>query len=284
MKPSPHNRIDQNPGAPALPGGCASGMCSQHVNRPFQNAAFTLIELLVVITIIGILTAMGLPMIRNMNKSNGMIAANRQLLDDISYARQRAISDHTTVYMVFVPPTVIAFPLPSPANTVLLNQYTNLYGGQFTTYALLSLRSVGEQPGRSSPHYLTAWRTLPAGVFIATNKYDTFVPLAPNPARSFPVTNIFPFPMISTNALPIVSLPFIGFDYLGRLVTAQDEYIPLARGSIFYALNPNGTFAPQPASVQESPPGNSISISNVIHIDWLTGRAKVERQDLPPSP
>jgi prepilin-type N-terminal cleavage/methylation domain-containing protein len=248
--------------------------------RPGRRHAFTLIELLVVITIIAILTTMGLPMIRNMNKSNGMTAADRQLLDDISYARQRAISDHTTVYMVFVPPGIINFTLPSPADAVLLNQYTNLYGGQFTTYALLSLRAVGEQPGRSTPHYLTAWRSLPNGVFIATNKYNTFVPLAPGPVRSFPVTNIFPFPMISTNALPVVSLPFIGFDYLGRLVTSTDEYIPLARGSIFYARDANGAFAPQPASVQESPPGNSISISNVIHIDWLTGRAKVEREEV----
>ncbi|MEI9963168.1 MAG: hypothetical protein WDM76_19260 [Limisphaerales bacterium] len=36
-------------------------------------------------------------------KSNANIAASRQLLNDIARARQLAMSQRTTVYMVFVP-------------------------------------------------------------------------------------------------------------------------------------------------------------------------------------
>lgn len=111
-------------------------------------SAFTLIELLVVITIIGLLLGLGLPMIKGMNKSNSMVAANRQLLDDINYARQRAIGDHTSVYIVFVPPTIVNWTVPTDPS--ISKVMTNLYGGQYTMYALLSLRSVGEQPGRST--------------------------------------------------------------------------------------------------------------------------------------
>lgn len=258
--------------------------------RSEATTAFTIIELMVVIAIIGVLAAITLPAIRGMTKSNAMIAANRQLLDDIAYARQRAIADHTTVYMVFVPPNVINL-VNFPTNgldSVAVKQYINLYGGQYTTYSFLSLRSVGEQPGRSTPRYLTGWRSLPNGVFIATNKFQIPIPFAlpvPQPFRNFPFTNAFPFPLATNTVTGTMALPYIGFDYLGRLLPQRDGYsdiyIPLARGSIFYPRNPvTGNYVNQAADVQENPPSNSVNNSNVIHIEWLTGRAKVERQEV----
>src|SRR6267142_6107967 len=65
-------------------------------------SAFTLVELLVVISIVGLLAGLAVPVVNNF-KPNVVAGATRQLLDDVHRARQYAISQRTTVFMVFVP-------------------------------------------------------------------------------------------------------------------------------------------------------------------------------------
>src|SRR4051812_10350702 len=114
-------------------------------------AAFTLMELLVVIAIIGILAALVGPIVSNFRKGDAMLSGTRQMLDTVARARQLAISQRTTVYLVFVPTNfwdntpanVTAYGnLPASLRTVT----SNLLDKQLTGYALVSLRSVGDQP------------------------------------------------------------------------------------------------------------------------------------------
>ena len=255
--------------------------------------AFTLLELLVVIGIIGILAAVGLPRLKGLTKSNTGIAATRQLLDDVAQARAAAIASRSTVYMVFVPPEIASWmndPLFSadiPTGKYTQNErqtFTNLVGSQYAAYALYSERNVGDQPGYKNPRYLTPWKTLPQGVFIPVYKYQYQfrkpVELPAYWSNGVPpfATNSFPFPLANS---PVAVLPYIQFDYQGRLAEQQDEILPLAHGSIFFPRGDQGVIAaPFTADVQENPPNNSITLSNHVRIDWLTGRARVEHQEL----
>lgn len=270
-----------------------------------RSRAFTLIELLTVIAIIGVLAALTAPVITHFRKGDAMLAASRQMLDAVHRGRQLAISQHTTVYLVFAPPSlwneaVYSNPSLSPPER---QTATNVLGMQQTGYAYVSLRSVGDQPGRNTPHYLSSWETLPESTFIPQWKFNDPATDIRDPFNNgallftvnrFPVTRAVPFPSedayYAPGRVPYAVLPYIAFDYLGRLVDAnnqplgRDEYIPLAHGSVtpFMAMNSKLPLPFQGAPDQrEVPSGNSTNSSfNIVHIDWLTGRARLERLEV----
>ncbi len=146
-------------------------------------AAFTLIELLVVMAIIGLLATIGLPALKGFGKGTGMAGAQRQLLDDLAFARLRAISGRTTIYMVFVPPGIMAhfadlnqLTITSANRDRWSRQLTNLITGQYTAYALLTKRTVGDQPGQENPRYISEWKRLPQGTLYRLQLPRTIAP------------------------------------------------------------------------------------------------------------
>lgn len=261
-----------------------------------SETAFTLIELLVVISILGILAALSVPALKNLGKSNAQVSASRQMLDDLARARQMAISRHTTVYMVFVPTNFWG----ALAGTNLYSTATtNLVDKQLTGYGFVTLRSVGDQPGQGVSRYIGEWKSLPEGSYIAPQKYvwsGTPVPIASwqteygRPAITNFTRFAIPFP---TEDAPAVYLPCLAFDYQGRLVSEAggitDADIPLVQGSVSYGMNADKQPALTPVAssdIEENPPGNSgignpnLSF-NVVHIDALTGRARLEQYKMP---
>jgi prepilin-type N-terminal cleavage/methylation domain-containing protein len=243
-----------------------------------RTRAFTLVELLVVMVIIAILTTVGLPALRGIGKGNRMSAATRQVLDDLALARLRAISTRSPVYVVFVPTNVLRRIAEEPSVPVR-RQLTNLVSHQFSGYALVTRRSVGDQPGRERPRYVSEWKQLPEGVLFAPYKFHAaWTNEASEYLRSFPMVDNgwLPFPH-STNYLQGYPLPVLAFNARGQLMSvggmpARDEIIPLAEGSVFYGDLAGRVTAPD---VEIKPPNNFTN--NMIRINWLTGRASVDQ-------
>src|SRR5262249_33773261 len=103
----------------------------------------------------------------------------------------------------------------------------------------------------------------------------------------FNTTNSVPFPSEdaytnNSNSKVYVSLPYIAFNYLGQLVSGQNEIIPVAKGGVSFQRDPSGggVKAQTLPSVAESPPGSFTNTYNLVSIDWVTGRARIERQEV----
>jgi prepilin-type N-terminal cleavage/methylation domain-containing protein len=242
--------------------------------RRLAGQAFTLLELLVVITIIGIMAALSAPILRGLGSGDKVTVGGRQLLDDLSLARAKAIATRSTVYMIFVPTNLHTIDLTyytSPDD--LLTITNNLIGKTFTGYALYAEHSVGDQPGVTTPRYLSDWKELPAGIFIIGDEYDTNSPLCSFSFRSvhFPTAE---------SPVPNIKFPYIAFNSYGQLVGGQDLYLSIAEGSVGRPRDPaNQNSLYLAASVATMEPTNNFT-NQTLYVNWLTGRGKVLRPEI----
>ena len=244
--------------------------------------AFTLLEMLVVLVIIAMLAALALPAIRGALESRAIDSASQQLLEDVSLARQKAISSRSAVALVFISDAIFRngeVPLAN-ADAEELKAIRRLKAGAFTHYAFYQFRRVGEQPGRSSAGYISEWKALPDKTFLATN--NSFSVLDLSIGVRFP----FPFTRSGDDPSPIQPrFPYLAFDANGRsiefgnsgssfdITPTGDRDISIARGAVFYARDPStGDLINNNLELQEIPPLNATQ--NVIHVDGLTGKGQ----------
>ncbi|MBT5925934.1 MAG: prepilin-type N-terminal cleavage/methylation domain-containing protein [Verrucomicrobia bacterium] len=234
---------------------------------------FSLIELLVVVAIIGLLSAVTLPSLKGLNKSNALKTANRQLVDDLNLARTMAINNRSPVFMAFLTPVISDVALLQDLPEAELERLVELIPGQYSAYALYTVRSAGDQPGQSNPRFLTDWKFLPDGIYFQTNKFNPNGQLQSigNPVtRPFPVASIEFF--TTGRELP---LPILGFNSQGQLISGRDEVVTFREGSVFVPRDANGNPQVGPVDiVDKSGVGRPDEGNHHVYVNWLTGRAK----------
>jgi hypothetical protein len=244
-----------------------------------------------VIAVIGMLAAVGLPAMRGIGKGSAMKASVRQMLDDLARARLTALNSRSRVCVVFLHPMLDVNSLeayrafPDSYKTLV-----NIFGDQMSSYAIITERTVGDQPGRNQPRYVLDWRRLPEGVVIAPWSFLPWEGAIPAWGAGlneedfpFELRTDLPFPVDDTLQLighPRTRVSCLVFEPSGQLSfgtnrLSPDRVIRLMPGSVLVGRDEQGI----PTSVDLPPPTRNSDRDyeeTEIRISGLTGRATVE--------
>ena len=250
-------------------------------------------ELLIVIGIIAILAGFVVPAFKGFGETEVRKGTTRQLLDDLAYARQKAINERTSVLVLFTDP--------------FENTEESLVPTKHRAYRLYARRSVGDQPGRPRHRYLTDWRYLPDGIVFAPRKFPQNAPPVPVLATMTIYQRPLPRYWVPTNPIIYEYIPqdrsiapysrdnlsffHIAFnpegragyfngagdfvegsvDITGTNLSKQDIILTYHKGSVFYPRLPNSL--EYDTDVTPDLTMEPEVVLNHIRINWLTGRA-----------
>ncbi len=170
------------------------------------RGAFTLIELLVVMGIVAIIMLIALPRFTDIGRGSKMKAAVSELRSTLGLARQWAIANRDTVFIVFP------------------DDYATLFGGVATNHYPKALRSYAVYSARNG--FIKDYQYLPQGIFFVDQnnsqnlKTDGRLKAANNVFRPATYRRL-PFP---ENTSPLKIINSIQFQPDGTVATGVVPY------------------------------------------------------------
>jgi hypothetical protein len=220
------------------------------------------------------------------------------------------MTDHTTFYVVFMPPVdLLDSSVAAGLTSLTPNEKAKMLKAQFNGYGLYEKRTAGDQPGAGTPHWIGNWRTLPEGTMFPEEMFrwtgGQTGPQAIAPVGfgywSFNYTNagqILINPDTNSGSYVYSRFPTVAFDYRGSLVPPWNDWRPWIQPvpTGYQVQNSSGGFdcvipvtqgytSPNTTSwtnagYRENPVGCFTNIYTHIIIDGPTGRARREVRPL----